>query len=149
MNVTVILCFLSLLLIGCDSKKESVEIAKELKDEVFRLDNPSLFIGSTFGEFMKSCHVIGNYHRMIQYTSKQTRERFADPELIDFFKNMQFSYPLELRAKNEENGLITLFYATTIDATQKTIQMNIKIENDSCRLVLDELNPEEPFVGIR
>lgn len=150
MNATVILCLSSLLLFGCsDSIKESLAIAKETRDEVLKLDNPSLFMGSTFAEFLQMNHKLGNYQRMLQFTSKETRERFTDPLLLDFFKNMQFSYSLHLRSKNEENGLITLLYGTTIDATEKTIQLNVKVENDTCKLVLDMLNPGEPFVGIR
>ncbi|MFA7272526.1 MAG: hypothetical protein WC044_01580 [Crocinitomicaceae bacterium] len=150
MNATVILCVSSLLLFGCsDSKKESVAIAKETRDEVLMLDNPSLFMGSNFAEFIQMNHKLGNYQIMLQFTFKETRERFTAPELIDFFKNMQFSYPLHLISKNEENGLITLFYRTTIDATERTIQLNVKVENDTCKLVLDVLNPGEPFIGIR
>jgi hypothetical protein len=149
MKTLAVLSLLAFVLFGCsESTRESEFIAEETTDEVLRLDNPSLFMGSSFGEFLQMNHKLGDYQRMLQFTSSQTRKRFTDPVLVDFFKRTQFSYPLGLRSKSEEKGLITLFYGTTIDATQRTIQMNVKIENDTCKLVLDKLDTEKPFIGM-
>lgn len=147
MNPVLILFLLLLTLIGCsDSKKMKNQKAIETQEKV-SLDNPSLFLGSTFGEFLQMNHKLGNYHRMLQFTCSQTRERYSDSVLIYFYKNMQFSYSLELRSLKEDKELVTLFYRTSIQATEKTIKMKVAVEDDTVRLFLDKLDLDCPFVG--
>lgn len=81
---------------------------------------------------------------MLIYTSSKTKRQYSDSVMIDFYRHMDFSYPLKLKAYNNN----VLYYQTTINATQKTIQVPVLIENDTCRILFDSLNFEKPFTGI-
>lgn len=144
----------SLFLFSC--KENSVQKEKKIsenndlteKNPEIKLNNPAIFMGSTFGEFFQILHKTGNYSGMLIYTSNKTKKRFNNTELIEFFQNMQFSYPLKLKAINEQNDYQTLLYNTTIDATEKTIQFNVIVENDTCRVLFEKLDTERPFKGM-
>jgi hypothetical protein len=111
------------------------------------LSDPVFFMGSSFGEFYQSLHKLGKYEEMLLYTSVETKNKFAEDELISFFKNMQFSYPLKLKAISADDAS-TLLYETQIGATNKTIQFLYKIENDTCKAFFNDLDVNSPFIGI-
>ncbi len=126
-------------------KGVAVEIAPE---KSMSFNNPSIFMGSSFGSFFQMLHKTGDYNEMLRYTSKKTKEKYSNEQLLAFYTNFQFSYPLKLKAKKEENDKIILLYQTTINATQKTIQFNVVIENDTCKVLLDNLDTSKPFIGM-
>jgi hypothetical protein len=136
------------LLMSCNSetpiKKEQVKQKNIPKESILFLNNPAIFMGSTFGEFIQVLHKTGKYNEMLIYTSETTKQNFSNKQLLDFYQNMQFSYPLKLKAI--ENNI--LLYKTTINATEKTIQFNVVIENDTCRVLFEKLNPQNPFIGM-
>ncbi len=150
MKKTLISMIILASLISCDGSKNKRVPAPAIEtiDEVLRLNNPSVFMGSNFGEFLQFCHKTSDYERMLKFSSSETRTKFGDNTLLHFFRVMQFSYPLELKAKNEDKGQITLIYQTTINATIKTIQMVVIVERDSCKLVLERLDIDNPFIGL-
>jgi hypothetical protein len=107
-------------------------------------NNPVIFFGSSFGEFIQILHKTGNYNKMLEYTSIETRKQFGDSMLIDYYQRVNFSYPLKLKAYKNNN----LYYQTTINATHRTIQIPVVIENDTCRIYLEKLDLEKPFLGM-
>lgn len=111
---------------------------------LIELNNPAIFMGSTFGEFFQILHRTGKYDEMLVYTSKQTKEKYKKKDLISFYQNMNFSYPLKLKAYKD----YTLYYQTNTDATARTIQMLVSIENDTCKMIFNYLKNEKPFTGL-
>lgn len=107
-------------------------------------NNPVIFFGSSFGEFIQILHKTGNYNKMLEYTSIETRKKFGDSMLVDYYQRVNFSYPLKLKAY--KNNI--LYYQTTINATHRTIQVPVVIENDTCRIYLEKLDLEKPFLGM-
>jgi hypothetical protein len=139
------------LLIGCLTKQVENEIERGVKaepKEELKLNMPALYMGSTFGQYLRICKITGNYPQLLACTSMETRRKYNDSLLTDFFQNTQFSFALRLKAIKWNGEKFTMFYNTTIEATQKTIQINGVIENDSCKLILDFLNLDKPFVGM-
>lgn len=132
-------------LFSCNNEEESTVFPPKNEEETtitpFLTDDPALFMGSSFGEFFQVLHKTGRYEEMLLYTDQATKEIFTKEELMEFFQNMNFSYPLDLRA---EQGNV-LLYKTTIDATEKTLQFPFRIENDTVRAVFEELNVNQPF----
>lgn len=108
------------------------------------MNNPSIFLGSSFGEFFQMLHKTGEYEQILIYTSQETKSMFGNDALLDFYKNMTFSYQIKLKA-NKNN---VLYYETVVDATQSTLQMNYIIENDTCKAVFETLNHQKPFIGM-
>lgn len=108
------------------------------------MKDPVLFLGSTFGQFFQMLHKTGDYEQMLTYTCKKTKSNFSRGDLLLFYQQMNFSYPLKLKAY--KNGI--LYYRTTIGATQSTLQMHVVIENDTCKITFDTLKIQKPFVGL-
>jgi len=146
------LLFGLLTIISCSEEAEK-KINKpiylvENKSDTERFDNPALIMGSSFGVFFQMQHKTGRYDEMLSFTSKETKAKFTETNLVDFFQNMKFSYPLKLKTIKDNDNFQILFYESTIDATQKTIQINVVIENDTCKIIFDSLDEEKPFLGI-
>lgn len=116
-------------------------------EEVYKPDysNPVLMEGSSFGEFFRILHSIGKYDMMIDFTSKDTRDRFGDTALLSFYKEMDFGYEINLNGANEIAGITTLYYTGEIMATKKIISMDVLVENDSTKLILNKLDYSNPF----
>jgi hypothetical protein len=143
------LLFLSL--IGCSTKQQEKEIAMGQKiepKEESKMDNPALFLGTTFGQFLQVSHKVGEYKKMLDFTSSISREKHSDSILINFFSKMQFTYPIRLKTVKYDGNNFTMFYSTTVLATNRTILIEGLVENDSCKLNLDFLNLEKPFQGL-
>lgn len=110
-----------------------------------KLDNPILFYGSSFGEFIQSLYKASRHKELIEYTSNDTKKKYTQNELSDFYSRMQFSYPLILTSYLIQGNEYTLLYETSINATILSIKLYVKIENDTCKLVLKNLNSRFPF----
>lgn len=139
------------LVISCSDKESNGNTnraEKTTQSESFKMDNPALFIGISFGHFLQRSHKIGDYEQMLKFTFAETRAKFGDSALLEFYQNMQFSYPISLKTLKWSQEKFTMFYSTNIEATEKTIQIIGVIENDSCKLLLQKLDFEKPFVGM-
>lgn len=138
----------SLFLCSCSAEEEQKESMKTQKGNIEgvkpKLNHPAIFFGTSFGEFFQMLHKTGEYHQMLTYTSQSTRQKFEEKELLNFYQEMNFSYTLKLKAFKDS----VLLYIGTIDATIRTIQVNVAVEDDTCRIVFDKLTPEKPFTGL-
>jgi hypothetical protein len=106
--------------------------------------NPVLYQGSSFGQYFQILHKTGNYNDMLAVTSESTIKKQGKDKLLAFYQEMDFSYPLKLKAF--KNGV--LFYETEINATKKTIQIPVVIEKGDCKIQFNKLNAAKPFKGI-
>jgi len=106
--------------------------------------NPVLYQGSSFGQYFQILHKTGNYNEMLAITSENSIKKHGKEKLLNFYQEMDFSYPLKLKAFNNS----ILFYETEINATKKTIQIPIVIEKGECKIQFDKLNVAKPFKGI-
>lgn len=106
--------------------------------------NPVLYQGSSFGQYFQILHKTGNYNEMLTVTSESTIKKHGKEKLLAFYQDMDFSYPLKLKAF--KNGI--LFYETEINATKKTLQIPVFIEKGDCKIQFDKLNASKPFKGI-
>lgn len=144
------LLLISILTLSCSSKKEP-EVsfsAKENFEQTISLDNPAIYMGSTFLEFFQMLSKTGQYIEMCRFSSTITINKFGKEKLLDFYSRMQFSYPLSLRTITKKGNTYSLLYKTETLATERTLQAFVVIENDSCKIVFDSLNKEKPFVGL-
>lgn len=142
---------MSVAILSCGKEKapESKRVIAEQAPVELQYSNVALMAGSDFGSFYQILHKTGQHEvGMLSFTSAETIEKFGEDSLIAFFKNMQFSYPLKLRAIKDSMDYKILFYKTSIHATEKTIQIVVHVENDSAKIVLNSLNTAKPFVGI-
>jgi len=108
----------------------------------FDLSNPGLFAGTDFGSFFQRQWINQDYHRMLIFTSKKSRDKFGDKRLLEYYRKMEFAYhPLKLKSKSIEGGdTIWLNYITNIQATRRMVRMPVVIEKDTVRMLILEIN---------
>ncbi len=137
---------LPLLLFSCENKKvEETTVIQPPVDTskyiILKMNDPTLFLGGDFVSYFQTLYKLGNYDQMIKFTHPESIKKHGEKNLLEFYKNMNFSYRLLIHSKTQENDIITVNYATYINATRETKRFMVKVENDSCKIVLpDNLN---------
>lgn len=103
--------------------------------------NPALIYGSSFGIYFQSLFKLAKYEEMINFTSKQTINKYGKAKLVKIYSQLDFAFPLKLKnlLEDKSSGIIQMTYETTIIATTKIFSMNVKVENDSVKLVSCDL----------
>jgi len=100
--------------------------------------NPAIIYGSDFGNFFRTLYKQGKYDDMIKFTSKESLELHGEDVVRNFYKNkMKFGYEIgKPHSQNVEGDVTTLNYNGNIIATKTVIRISVKLENDSCKIVL-------------
>jgi len=119
-----------------DEKVEEEKVEEEKLD----FSNPSVFMGSDFGNFFKILYAQGKYDEMIKFTSKTSIDKFGKDKVLEFYKNdLKFGYEIgKPHSKTVSGDTITLNYNANIVATKKVVRIKVIVENDSCKIVLPE-----------
>lgn len=135
-----ILILLITMLCACGpiERKSSLKQKQNLSIVKGVTHDPVFYYGSTFGEYVQILARTGRYNEMVKITSKLDRFKFGDSTLFSFYKKLEFSFPLRLKAYKKENEIYWLLYETEINATRVTVQFPVVIESDSCRLLYSE-----------
>lgn len=105
--------------------------------------NPFLIEGSDFGHFFQALYKLGKFDDMVKFTSSGTLAQFGCTKVFEFYKTMDFAYDVKLKSHNNINDTIVLNYKPEIMASCHMIRMKVVIENDSTKVVLENLN--QPF----
>jgi len=116
-----------------DSPKDSVYL-----DESKPFSNPAIIYGSDFGNYFRTLYKLGKYDDMIKFTSKESLDEFGEDVVRNFYENeMKFGYEIGKPQSSNSNGdYITLNYNGNIIATKTVVRIVVRIENDSCKIVL-------------
>jgi hypothetical protein len=108
--------------------------------------NPVLIYGSSFGNYFQMLYKTGKYEEMIKFTSSKSVKSFGSKAILELYKKMNFGYTIKLKSKNDlDNGSIMLNYETIITATKGMLRMNVMVENDTTKIILQSINMDNPF----
>ena len=120
------------------TSKTEVGSVKKVNDTQF--SNPAIIYGTDFGNFFNTLYRQGKFEDMIKFTSKESIDLHSEDEILDFYKNrMKFGYEIgKAKSQNTNGDYTTLNYDANIIATKRVIRIIVKIENDSCKIVLPE-----------
>lgn len=121
-------------------KNEAIEQAKAYT-------NPALINGSTFGHYFQSLYRLGLYNDMLRFTDSGTVQILGKEQILIYFKTkLKFDYELGRLTNIASRGdTLELTYSKAqIGATRRVIRIEVIVENDSCKLVLHNLNAN-PF----
>jgi hypothetical protein len=146
-----ILALFSIALISCSGIVENpdLDLSPSNKEEVSTLDktnsikefeNPFIIYGTTFGNYFQTLYKIGNFNEMLNFTSKSSIEKFGEDKILNFYRNMDFAYEIKLHSHNKNGDVTTLNYTAGIIATRKMVRIDVVVENDSTKIVLNNLN---------
>lgn len=105
------------------------------------MNNPVLMQGSSFGHIFQQLYKQGRWDDMLSFTSKKSILKFGENNILNYYKNTDFGYQMKLKSKtNQKDGSITLNYESQIQNTIKITRINVVIENDSCKILLDNID---------
>lgn len=101
--------------------------------------NPSLMLGTNFGQFFQTLYRYGKYEEMLKFTSSETIKKYGKNTLLNYYENCDFGYNIKLKSKTQQGKYYILTYNATVMATNKVVRMKTVVENDSAKIVLDNL----------
>jgi hypothetical protein len=138
---TLIFLLSSFLLESCIPKEEAKTIGS---DTNFRIEtekpfsNPAIIYGSSFGVFFQSLYKLGKFEEMILFTASESIEKYGEDSLLSTYKNMNFGFKMKLLNINNIEEKYILNYQAEIEATNRMIRMECVVENDSCKIVIND-----------
>lgn len=106
---------------------------------MYDMSNPAMMAGSDLGNLMRRLYINGKFDEMLKFTSKESRTRFGDKAITDYYRRMEFGTLLSLKSKYELERTIWLTYETTIEGTVRVIRIPVVVENDTARILLRNL----------
>jgi hypothetical protein len=152
-------CILSLLILlftycsSPDLNKENKNVNVQISDssnqetdsviaiiEQSPLSNPVLMYGSSFGNYFQAYYKIGNYDLLMNFTSKESIDRYGYKNIINAYKKMEFGYKIKFKSMtNLASDEWLMNYETEQYATLKMLRIKVKLENDTVKLVINDL----------
>lgn len=150
--ISFIIFFLTFKNYLCISKGSTVS-SKLLENETMpqKLNNPAVFLGSSFGIYFQSLYRLNQYEKMMAFTSIDSRKKYSDISIKKFYsESFYFDFTLgKLTSIIKEGNTLELIYANAkIEGTSnRKIIIPILIENDSCKVILKSLM--NPFKYLR
>lgn len=100
-------------------------------------NNPVLIQGSSFGHYFQQLYKQGQFEKMVQMTSQKSIEKYGRDSVLKYYKNIDFGYKMKLKSQTINNNITTLNYESIIMGTTKITRLDVVVENDTCRLLLD------------
>lgn len=135
-----------ILALSCSVDKEEEEFDSfkneflKTESDLIKFNDPSVFVGTDFGNYFQSMLERGEYEQMLMFTSSKSIKNFGRDVVLEFYMGdeIDFGYELgSLKSKKDYDSLIVLTYPNAIIMAEKTIiRINVVIENDSCKILL-------------
>ena len=102
-------------------------------------DNPVLIQGSSFGSFFQQLYKQGMYNEMLRFTSKKSIGKYGEDSILKYYSSMDFGYKMKLKSRtiNSKTNVTTLNYESDIIGGKHITRINVVVENDTCRILLD------------
>jgi len=156
MKKYIYILLMSLVTLSCDeltvapgpgplvTAKDNVSNVENPEEIEIDFSNPAIIYGSDFGNFFQTLYIHNKYETMLSFTSSESIDNFGKDNVLKYYKNMEFGFELgELVSKTiNDNDILTLNYLSDIDATKVKVEINIIVENDSCKVIL----PKEAII---
>jgi hypothetical protein len=100
--------------------------------------NPAIFMGSDFISFLAVLKMVnpGNLDTLLTYTAKESIEKLGKKKVIAYYEKTNLIWKKKLKAVNKVGDTYFLSYIGLQMATRKNIVFEVKVENDTCRLVI-------------
>lgn len=133
-------------LFGCSDPNGTVEessnsaSALSTNDELTTIQergdmtNPAIMLGSDLGTIMRSFYGIGDFDRMLQFTSAETIERYGRDSLKSWYRNLDLRMEMKLLSVTQEPPYQILHYECIDKATKIIRRLPVIIENDTARV---------------
>ncbi len=101
--------------------------------------NPILIYGTSFGNFFKTLYKLGEFDNMMKFTSSESIKKYGYDSILHYYKIMDFGYDMKLTSRTFQNKICTLNYNAVILGTNRTVRLDVVIENDTAKVLLDNI----------
>jgi hypothetical protein len=132
---------------SCSNESKKVD-CKEIqaigKDTIVEkpYSNPVLIFDSDFMRFMQSIRKVGDLSSLVNLTSSETIKKFGKEKVKKYYED-NFVNMSKLKLKSvvdNGDGTKTMNYINTVVATNHLSSVDIIVENDTCKLIIKDLN---------
>ncbi|WP_276974207.1 hypothetical protein [Flavobacterium filum] len=108
---------------------------EQVKEKPFA--NPALIYGSDFLSLVSAERMAGNNEELLRYTSRQSKIQFTSEQILKEFGKTNINLEKKLKSIRKLNdSCYTLNYLTNSFATKGIMTVNVRIEKDTCRILL-------------
>ena len=129
-----------------NSKPQSIEKENvEEQTENFDMSNPAFMMGTNLGNLFKTYYKVGDYSKMLTYTSSSTIKKYGKKKLLNIYRNLDLGYTMKLTNMTTEGNEKILHYEIVMNATKQVKRLHVVIENDTARVVPQHLERGEVF----
>lgn len=118
-----------------DFPTETTSDEEENNSEKFDMTNPAFIMGTDLGTLFKTYYKIGDFKKMVQYTSKATIEKYGADSLEKIYRKLNLGFEMKLKNMTNEGSEKILHYECQTFATKGIRRMHVVIENDTSRIV--------------
>ncbi len=104
---------------------------------------PPLIAGTSFGNLFQQFYKQGDYQSMLKLTSDESISKYSRDTILNYYRQMDFGYPLKLKSWTKEDGYFILNYSSTIKATTTIVRIRLHVDTsngdgDTAKLVLPD-----------
>jgi len=124
--------------IDTDDSEAVVTVDNQDINSIKPFANPTIIYGSSFGNFFQMLYKQGNFADMLKFTSSGSISKFGKENILKMYQNMAFAYDMKLKSMSGKDT-ITLNYEAGIYATKHMIRMPVTVENDTTKIILQDL----------
>lgn len=134
---------------SCGNKKSYLSKANPIEVTVVKIEpvinlstkefsNPVFIYGSSFGNYFQALYKVGKFDKMLKFTSSGSIMKYGKENIRKMYETMDFAYTIKLKSKFGTDT-ITLNYEAGIYATKHMVRIPVVIENDTVKIVLQNL----------
>lgn len=111
-------------------------VNRTLREKPF--SNPALIFGSSFIDFLSQLRISNPCSdTLIYFTSKESVKRLGKEGVINYYENIivKLTCKKKLKAVKKVGDTYFLSYEGYLTATRQNMVFEVRVENDSCKLV--------------
>lgn len=124
---------LLVLLTACFTNARS----QDFGDKLFA--NPAFMMGTNLGKYLQVLYAQNQIDEMVKFTASETIKKYGREKVWNYYSTCNFGYEIKLKSMNTEGRYKILSYNARINATNTVVRMKTVVENDTAKVVLDNL----------
>jgi len=102
--------------------------------------NPAFMLGTDLGRYMQTLYRLNRVDEMLKFTSSETIKKYGRDKVRSYYETCNFGYEIKLASMSGDGKYKVLTYNAKINATNNIVRMKTTVENDTAKVVLDNLH---------
>lgn len=101
--------------------------------------NPAFMLGTDLGRHLQTLYKLNRIDDMVAFTSSETIGKYGIRKVRSYYEGCGLGYDIKLASMTSDGKYKTLTYNAKINATNNVLRMKAVVENDTAKVVLDDL----------